>query len=36
MIELGTGRCDRRGCPSVKRLLAEWGADASLRDIMRE
>jgi len=29
------GRCDRRGRLSVARLLAEWGADASIRDIMR-
>jgi hypothetical protein len=36
MIDIRCGRCDRRGRLSVKRLLAEWGADASLRDIMRE
>ena len=36
MIELRCGRCDRHGRLSVQRLLAEWGADAALRDIMRE
>jgi len=36
MIELRCGRCDRHGRLSVARLLAEWGADASLLDIMRE
>jgi len=36
MIELRCGRCDRHGRLSVQRLPAEWGVDASLRDIMRE
>jgi hypothetical protein len=35
MIELRCGRCDRHGRLSVKRLLAEYGGDASLRDIMQ-
>ena len=32
MIDIRCGRCDRHGRLSVTRLLAEWGADASLRD----
>jgi len=36
MIELRGGRCDRHGRLPVARLLAEWGADASLGDIMHE
>jgi len=36
MIELRCGRCDRHGRLSVKRPLAQWGPDASLRAIMRE
>ena len=36
MIEVRCGRCERHGRLSVDRLLAEWGADASLRDIMHE
>ena len=36
MIDIRCGRCDRHGRLSVKRLLADWGAEASLRDIMRE
>jgi hypothetical protein len=35
MIEIRCGRCDRHGRLSVKRPLVEWGAAASLRDIMR-
>jgi len=35
-IEICCGRCDRHGRLSVQRLLAEWGADASIRDIMHE
>jgi len=34
--DMRCGRCDRHGRLSVRRLLAEWGADASIRDIMRE
>ena len=29
-------QCNRHGRLSVKQLLAEWGADASISDIMRE
>jgi len=36
MLEIRCSRCDRHGRLSVKRLLAEWGLDASLRDIMHE
>ena len=36
MIDIRCGRCDRHGRLSVARLMAEWGADASLRDIMHE
>ena len=36
MIDIRCGRCDRHGRLSVNRLLAEWGPDASLRDIMHE
>ena len=36
MIEIRCGRCDGHGRLSVKRLRAEWRADASIRDIMRE
>ena len=36
MIDIRCGRCERHGQLSVKRLLGEWGADASIRDIMRE
>ena len=36
MIELRCGRCERHGRLSVRRLLAEWGSDASIRDIMHE
>jgi len=36
MIDIRCGRCDRHGRLSVARLLAEWGPDASLRDIMHE
>jgi len=36
MLEIRCGRCDRHGRLSVARLLAEWGADASIRDIMHK
>ena len=36
MIDIRCGRCDRHGRLSVKRLLARYGPDASLRDIMHE
>jgi len=36
MIEICCSRCERHGRLSVARLLAEWGPDASLRDIMHE
>ena len=31
MIDIRCGRCDRHGRLSVARLMAEWGADASIR-----
>jgi len=34
MLDIRCSRCDRHGRLSVKRLLAEWGPDASIRDIM--
>jgi len=36
MIDIRCSRCDRQGRLSVQRLLAEWGPDAWLRDIMHE
>jgi len=36
MIDIRCSRCDRHGHLSVKRLMAELRADASLRDIMHE
>jgi len=35
MLELRCGRCERRGRLSVQRLLAEYGADASVRRAMQ-
>ena len=35
MIQI-RGWCDRHGRRSVKRLIAEHGPDASVRDIMRD
>ena len=36
MIDIRCGRCERHGRLLIKRLLAEWGPDTSIRDIMRE
>ena len=36
MIDIRYSRCDRHGHLSVKRLLARYDADASIRDIMHE
>jgi len=36
MIEIRCSRCDRHGRLSVARLMAEWRADASIRDVMHE
>jgi len=36
MIDIRCGRCDRHGRLSVQRLMARYGPDASLRDIMHE
>jgi len=35
MLEIRCGRCDRHGSLSVARLPAEWGADASIRDMQQ-
>jgi len=35
MLEIRCSRCDRHGRLLVARLLAEWGPDASIRDIMQ-
>ena len=36
MIDIRCGRCERHGRLSVRRLLASYAPDASIRDIMRE
>ena len=36
MIDIRCGRCDRHGRLSVARLMARYGPDASIRDIMHE
>jgi len=36
MIDIRCSRCERHGRLSVKRMMARYGPDASLRDIMHE
>ena len=36
LIDIRCGRCDRHGRLSVSRLMARYGPDASIHDIMRE
>jgi len=36
LIDIRFGRCEQHGRLSVQRLLARYGPDASLRDIMRD
>ena len=36
MSNIRCGRCDRHGRLSVRRLRAEWEANASIRDVMHE
>jgi len=36
MLEIGRGRGERHGRLSVQRLMARYGPDASIRDIMHE
>ena len=35
MLDIRCRRCERHGRLSVQRLLAQYGADAALRDIMQ-
>jgi len=35
MIEIRCGRCERHGRLSVKRLLAQYGPDESVRTVMQ-